>query len=257
MWGIVIGVNIIVNDLLVNYTRQGKGPVIVMLHGWGDRLQTFDALVSQLDNTYEVIRLDLAGFGGSQPPGEPWGLDEYADQVASFLKKTGLKPSVLLGHSNGGAVAIRGIASHRLEADKLILLASAGVRSPAKGRKVAWRAVAKAGKVTTMALPASVRSKIRSRLYTSLGSDLLVAPGMEATFKRVTSQDIQSDAHGITLPTLIVSGGRDTATPPDFAKKFHQLITNSKLVMLDDADHFLHQNHTDEVAEAVKEFLKR
>lgn len=256
MWGIVIGVNIIVNDLLVNYTRQGKGPVILMLHGWGDRLQTFDQLVSSLEDSYEIIRLDLAGFGASQPPREPWGLDEYADQVALFLKKINARPSVIVGHSNGGAIAIRGLASHRFDTDKLVLLASAGIRLPAKGRKIAWRAVTKVGKAATLALPRLARNKLRTRLYVSLGSDLLTVPGMEATFKRVTSQDIQSDASHITLPTLIVSGGRDTATPPDFAKKFHQLINDSNLVMLEDADHFLHQNHVNEVSVSIKEFLK-
>lgn len=248
--------NIIVNDLLVNYTRQGKGPVILMLHGWGDRLQTFDKLASLLEDTYEVIRLDLAGFGASQPPMVPWGLDEYAGQVAAFLKKINVEPSIILGHSNGGAIAIRGISNGSLKADKLILLASAGIRSTAKGRKALWRVVAKAGKVTTAALPSGARGRLRSRLYSSIGSDLLVVPGMEATFRRVTSQDIQSDARNVTLPTLIMNGKHDTATPPDFARKFHDLIRNSKLIMLDDADHFLHQAFTDGVADAVKEFLK-
>lgn len=249
--------NIIVNDLLVNYTRQGKGPVILMLHGWGDRLQTFDKVTALLEGSYEIIRLDLAGFGASQSPTGPWGLDEYADQVAAFLKKVNVKPFAVLGHSNGGAIAIRAISSGKLNTDKLILLASAGIRSPAKGRKAAWRVVTKVGKTATMVLPRSAQSRLRSRLYASIGSDLLVVPGMEASFKRVTSQDIQSDARKITHPTLIMNGEHDTATPPDFAQKFHELIKDSKLVMLSGADHFLHQVFADEVTGTIKEFLRR
>jgi pimeloyl-ACP methyl ester carboxylesterase len=248
-------VNIIVNELLVNYSRQGKGVPLLFLHGWGDQLGTFDDIVAKLEKDNTIIRLDLPGFGKSQAPTSAWGLKQYAEHVEAFLRKIDCNPEVIVGHSNGGAIAIYGLANGQLKASKLVLLSSAGIRSIKKGRKFAWKVLAKAGKAATSILPSDTRDSLRRRLYQSSGSDLLVAPGMEATFKRIVSEDVQSEAAMLRLPTLIMNGREDTATPPEFAELFHRDIADSKLVLVDDAGHFLHQQYPDKVSTEIKSFL--
>src|SRR6476661_9108767 len=103
--------NVIINGLLTNYMREGKGSTILLLHGWADQSHTYDALTECLKKDYEVVRLDLAGFGGSQPPSEAWGLDEYAQYVGAFVEKIGISPIAIVGHSNGGAVSIKALAN--------------------------------------------------------------------------------------------------------------------------------------------------
>lgn len=247
--------NVIVNDLLVHYTRQGRGSPLLLLHGWGDRLETFDAVAKQLEDSYEVLRLDLPGFGQSQPPASAWGLKDYAEHVAHFLHKIGVEPAAILGHSNGGAIAIYGLANGRLSASKLILLSSAGIRSTEKGRKLAWKLVAKAGKVATGVLPSGARASLRAKLYQSAGSDLLVAPGMEATFKRIISEDVQADARKLSLPTLILNGTDDTATPPAYGHLLNRSIKGSELTLVDAGDHFMHQVYPDKISHLIKDFL--
>ncbi len=247
--------NVIVNNLLVNYTRRGIGKPILLLHGWGDRLETFDNLVKQLEDAYELISLDLAGFGKSQAPANTWGLEDYAQQVKLFLKKIDVQPYVIIGHSNGGAIAIEGLSTHELSAAKLILLASAGVRLPAKGRKLALGMLARSGKVATSFLPKQTRNALQQKLYKAVGSDLLVAPGMKQTFKRIVTQDIQNDAAKLSLPTIIFNGDQDDATPLSFAKILHSRIKKSELIVLPGADHFLHQSRTDEIAIKLRKFL--
>ncbi len=248
--------NAIINNMLVRYTRQGRGRSIVLLHGWGDRLETFDAISSALQIDYEVIRLDLAGFGSSQPPSVPWGLTDYAVQVSDFLKKIDVQPYGIIGHSNGGAIAVIGLASGVLSADKLVLIASAGIRNDDKARKTAWSLIAKAGKVATIALPNATRVKLKSKLYRSSGSDILVSPQMEATFRQIVTEDILEDTKRIRADTLILNGTADTATPPSYAKKFHANIKESKLEFIDNADHFVHQQHSERVTMLIRDFLK-
>jgi pimeloyl-ACP methyl ester carboxylesterase len=239
----------------VNYTRQGKGRPLLLLHGWGDRLETFDDIAKKLEEKNTIIRLDLPGFGKSQAPVSTWGLEQYAEHVGAFLKKIDCVPSAIVGHSNGGAIAIYGLANGQLKANKLILLSSAGIRSIKKGRKFAWMMFAKAGKAATSLLPSDARQSLRTRLYQSAESDLLVAPNMEATFKRIVSEDVQTDAAMLRLPTLILNGREDTATPPEFAELFHQAINGSKLILIDDAGHFIHQQYPDKVSSAIESFL--
>ena len=78
---------VIVNGLVTNYQKSGTGPVVLLLHGWGDNLSTFDGLVKELKLTYTVLRLDLPGFGGTDTPGETFNLELYARFVKEFLNK--------------------------------------------------------------------------------------------------------------------------------------------------------------------------
>ena len=248
--------NVIVDTLLVNYLRQGKGPQILLVHGWGDTLRTFDAVANILESEYEVIRLDLPGFGNSQPPVEPWGLDEYGRFISRFLAKIDAKPVVMVGHSNGGAILINALAEAMTMTDKLVLLSSAGIRNARSLRNVAWRVTAKVGKAATAVLPAASQRSFRRRLYSTAGSDMMVAPHLEESFKRIVGQDVRAKAAALHVPTLIINGSTDTATPLEFARTFNSLIKGSQLNVIDGASHFAHQEQPAAVADMLKAFLK-
>ena len=77
-----------------------------------------------------MVAVDLPGFGGSEAPPAAWDLDDYAAFLEAFLRKLALDwPYAIIGHSNGGALAIRALSSGTLKADKLVLLAASGVRT--------------------------------------------------------------------------------------------------------------------------------
>src|SRR5688572_7545347 len=101
---------VIIDTLLTNYESTGTGKVVLLLHGWGDSHETFARLASALAENYQVVRLDLPGFGKTEPPKEPWNLNNYARFLKEFLKKLNLVPYAVIGHSNGGALAIHAIA---------------------------------------------------------------------------------------------------------------------------------------------------
>ncbi len=255
-WDIVNGMNVIVNNLLVNFTRTGNGPTMLFVHGWADQLSTFDTLIQYFQNDYEIVLLDLPGAGKSQMPQVAWSLDDYAQHVADFTKKIGIKPNVVIGHSNGGAIAIKAIATGMLSTQNLVLLSSAGIRNDKNVRRLLWNLTAKAGKAATIALPTAIKQKMRARLYKSAGSDLTIAPHMEATFKRIVGEDIRENAAQLKIPTLIISGSKDSSTPPSYGRAFHSLIEGSQFALINDAGHFAHQTNTDEVANYMKGFIK-
>lgn len=248
---------IVVGQLLTNYQRQGKGKTIVVLHGWADSAAGVRALCGDLSQSYDVIAVDLPGFGGTATPQTAWGLDDYTTFIEQFLAKLGVKKVLaFVGHSNGGAMAIRGLATGALHADKLVLLASAGIRNAQSVRNRILKGIAKTGKVLTAPLPASAKKKLRSKLYAAAGSDMLVAEHMQETFKRVVGQDVQGDATALHLPTLLIYGQNDIATPPAFGELLHEHIQGSQLTILPDAGHFIHLDKPQAVGPAIKEFLQ-
>ncbi len=246
---------IVVDSFMVNYQRIGKGPIIVFVHGWGDNHKTFLQLAQQLSRTHELVLLDLPGFDGQRLP-KTWDLADYSEFIASCLKKIDAKTiTALIGHSNGGAICISGLASGTLKANKLVLLASSGVRDVNSSKKSTYKVLAKVGKVLSRPLPQRRRQKLRQALYDRIGSDYLLIPELAETFKQITSHDVRSESKKVEVPTLLLYGSDDTATPPEFGEILQQQIPNSELEIVDGADHFLHHSHASYIARRVAAFL--
>lgn len=248
---------LVVDGLLTQYMQSGSGPTVVLLHGWGDNAQSLSSIQAGLAAHFTILTPDLPGFGGSQSPDQAWGLDDYAQFVAKFLDKLQLTAiHALVGHSNGGAIAIRGLSKGILTADRLVLLASAGIRNQYKGRHRALRYLAKAGKLVTMPLPVAAKRRLRQQVYRTIGSDMLVAEHLQDSFRKVVTDDVQADAARIAIPTLLIYGEADEQTPVRFGERFHQLIDGSTLEVLPSVGHFVHLERPQLVLKSVEEFLQ-
>lgn len=258
---VVSGYNIrqmqaVVNNLLTNYQLQGKGKLVLLLHGWGDNSLGSQALQAELAKNFTVLAPDLPGFGKTQAPDAGWDFDSYVDFTGALLSKLNLEqPYAVIGHSNGGAIAIKAVATGILQPQRLVLLAASGIRKPGSPRRVLLGAVAKVGKVLTALLPRRYRSALRRRLYASAGSDMLAVEGMEEVFKKVVRYDVQTYAAQLALPTLLVFGNNDEAVPPSMAKRYNTLIKDSQLQMID-ASHFVHLDQPQLTNSLIQDFLK-
>jgi pimeloyl-ACP methyl ester carboxylesterase len=246
---------VVVDGLLTRYAVTGTGKPVLLLHGWGDSLETWTDLTAKLSGQYKVITLDLPGFGQTQAPKEAWGLSDYAQFTYHFLAKIEVNQLYALGgHSNGGAVAISMIAHGLASPHRLLLLASAGIRSSSV-KKHLVKAAAKSAKLVTAVLPKATRQRLRNKAYSKIGSDFLLLPNMQETFKKIISEDVRAQAHTITTPTLIIYGANDASTPPAHGELFKAAIIGSRLEILPGAGHFLHHDNSLQVSDLVKEFL--
>lgn len=246
---------IVVDGLLTRYATAGEGRVILMLHGWGDSLSTFHELALRLAESFQVICLDLPGFGQTETPANAWGVHEYASFVQQFIEKVEISEVyALVGHSHGGAIAVQAVAEMQVPVQKLILLASAGVRNKNQLKKSVLKAGAKTAKVLTVALPKVTRQKLRNRLYGVIGSDMTVVPHMEESFRRVVAEDVTAYAAKIQVPTVLIYGNKDEATPQEDGRLYESLISDSRLYVLD-AGHFVHHDQPKRVQNIIEEFL--
>ncbi len=248
--------NIVVQDLLTHYEVQGQGRSVLLLHGWGDNLQGLAVLRKQLAQNFQVISVDLPGFGTTQAPAEVWDLDNYASFTKAFLAKVQASPYAIVGHSNGGALAIRGLATEMLDSEKLVLIAASGIRNKQSAKRLVLKFVAKFGNAATIVLPSGTRAKLRRRLYGAVGSDLLVVEGLQETFKKTVRQDVQSDAASLKLPTLLIFAADDQAVTLADGKTYNRLIANSRLEVIENAGHFVHLDQPETVNNLLQDFLK-
>ncbi len=241
---------IIVQELAASYKifNPKAQKIALAIHGWADQSNTFAELANQMQNV-QIIAPDLPGFGNSQMLDQPASLDDYAAWVKDFVAKIQLeKLDTVIGHSNGGAIAIMLLANKQATAGRLALIASAGIRNQDRAKKQGLSFMAKPGKLALKLLPAASANKIKRKAYKKIGSDYMIDEQKQETFKLIIGKDVQDLAATIDTPTTLIYGEEDAATPPSYGKLFMKQIPNSTLHVIDGAGHFLHQTHCEQVA---------
>ena len=206
---------------------------LIWLHGWGLDGNSLMSLASLLHARGENYLLDLPGFGKTPLPKSAWGTQEYADEVARFIKELPRKKTFVIGHSFGGRVALRLADKYPELINGVVLVGGAGLqkkRSPIF--HIYTYMVKKYGKTVKRIFPFLKKLSLGSADYKN-------TEGIKREiFTKVISEDLTSIATTITLPVLLIYGENDTETPPEFGKKYKELIKNSVLYILPDQDHW-------------------
>jgi pimeloyl-ACP methyl ester carboxylesterase len=249
---------IIVDELAAEYRDEGNpnGPIVLFLHGWRNDLHSFDALAHELAPLYRIVRLDLPGFGGTEIPGKTWELGDYVRFVDDFMKKLAIQVDVMVGHSLGGRIIIKGLGSDVFHPRKAVLIASAGIAKRRTIRNQILKIVAKTGKAVTKIPPLSLwQGVLREKLYGYAGSDYHNAGPLKSTFVKLVSEDLSASAASISIPVLLLWGDRDAETPLSDGERLSRLIPGAVLKVFPGTGHHVHQERSVQIAEATKEFI--
>jgi len=116
-----------VNGLKIRYWQVGeRGEKLLLVHGIGGCVEYWHKNVFELGKKYQVIVVDLPGFGKSDKPKADYTLDYYSDFLAAFCKAKAWQDIILLGHSLGGGVSLRFAIKHRPLLKKLVLIDAVG-----------------------------------------------------------------------------------------------------------------------------------
>jgi len=92
--------------MAMDLQRHGSGSSLLFIHGAGGTAKTWSLLQAQLASRFEVIVLDLPGHGSSSADGCR-SIDEYAQILSEAMDRAGLRTCCAIGHSMGGAIAMR------------------------------------------------------------------------------------------------------------------------------------------------------
>lgn len=250
---------IVVDGQIIEYFEVGSGPIVLLLHGWGTEAKNLFNIAKDLSKKFRVIGLDLPGFGGSSDPKKAWLVDDYVDIVAGFLKKIDAENlDLVIGHSFGGRLIIKGVSSNKIRPKKIIFIDSAGVKTKKSFKKMYYMVIAKVGKaIFSLPILNIFINRIKNNLYQKVGSiDYLNSGNMRQTFLNVINEDLLPFVHQINQPTLLIWGKNDQDTPVDDAKKILEELKNGQLVVLKDAGHFSHIDQTENVKNVILEFIK-
>jgi len=246
-----------------------SAPSVIMLHGFGSSLHTWEPWAEALQNEYRVIRLDLPGSGLSEP--DPTG--RYDDQrtmdlILALMDHLGVARAALVGNSIGGRIAWNFAAHHPERVTKLVLISPDGFASRgfSYDKKPDVPAMAH---VMRYILP---KSMVRSSLAQAYGDpslltdgavdryyELMLAPGSRSALIARMEQTILRDPvpllRRIQVPVLLIWGDRDKMIPVGNAADYVREMPQAKVVTFPALGHVPHEEAPAQSLVPVKAFL--
>jgi pimeloyl-ACP methyl ester carboxylesterase len=245
-------------------------PAVVLLHGFGASLQTWDVWAEGLAATHRVVRIDLPGSGLSPPdPAHDYRDERSLQLLMALLDDLGLPRVSLVGHSMGGRIAWTFAAQFPKRVDKLVLVAPDGFASfgfeygkamdvPASlslMRHVLPKPLLRMNLQAAYARPESLTDAVTTRYH-----DLILAPGArQAMLDRLAQTVLQEPEpllRQIKAPTLLVWGEADAMIPISNARDYLQAIPGSRLVSWPQVGHLPQEEAAELSLKAVADFLR-
>lgn len=252
-----------------------SGRPVLLLHGWGSSAALMAAAGRPLaeatgGRAMRVYALDLPGHGRTPPPprlpsGEAWGVPEYAALVAHYIREHGLAPVPIVGHSNGGRIALTMASDVATAAliSKLVLVSPSGVTPPRSAGYHARRAYVALLKAPFRLVPAGplrerglawLRTTVYWRLVSS-GDYAQASDAMRETFVKTVNHLVDNRLGQVRVPTLILWGDADTAVVRVQVDVLAREIPDAGLLVLPGAGHYGYLDAPDTYAAAVGNFL--
>jgi pimeloyl-ACP methyl ester carboxylesterase len=264
-----------VDGLQVHYRDEGPRTdtvPLVLIHGTGASLLTWDGWVSALKAKKRIIRFDLPAYGLTGPNATGTYSGSYYTQfLATFLTKAGIRQCDLAGNSLGGFVAWQFALAHPEWIRKLVLIDAAGYPLQSKSVPLAFQ-IARMPILKEFVAYITPRSVIEQSIKNVYAdptkvSDQLIDQYLNMTLRAGNRQAFVSRINQkpdslwqrigqIKTPTLVLWGAQDRLIPPVNATRFHQDLSNDTLVVLPNAGHVPMEESPTETAAIVQKFLE-
>lgn len=244
-------------------------PAVVMLHGFGASLHTWEDWAQALSVRHRVIRFDLpaAGLTGADPGGD------YSDErsiqiVTQLMDKLGVARASVVGHSMGGRIAWRLAAAQPQRVQRLVLVAPDGFASPGFEygkapevgalvelmRHVLPRAVVTMSLKPAYADPAQMTDERATRYHELLRAPG-VRPGLIDRMRQLVLRDPVPMLQTIAAPTLLLWGEQDAMVPAANAQDYLRVMPRARLVLLPAVGHIPQEEGGAAALAAVQGFL--
>jgi 3-oxoadipate enol-lactonase len=275
-----------VNGIKLCYDIHGKGNSVILIHGFSDRKEHWRAQVGELSKFFKIIRLDNRGAGKSDRPEGEYSMKVYASDVAGLMDFLGIEKAHIIGHSMGGMIAQNFTLIYPNRINKLVLINTlAGMALPGVPTDRAFEIYRESAIEDVKALrdePLNNFLKLTKRSYSREFHKQMVANPKkkfhgiwsvedlveEKTNYGPTEKDIDNliaafkthntyeRLHEIKNETLIIAAEKDKSCSVPMNEKIHELIPNSKFIIIKNAAHQSILEKAPEINKIIIDFLK-
>jgi len=246
---------------------------IVLLHGTGASLHTWEGWTAHLKAKHRVISFDRPGFGltGPNPSGNYSSVDEV--RVAfEVLKHLGVERCILVGNSSGGRLAWRMAVTAPQRVARLALLAPAGYpRStplpiglkvaqsplyPILISKIVSRSAVETSLKGVYGDPSKLTQEVVDQNY-EISQREGNSKALGDSLRTMLAEDHSAEIATLKTPTLIIWGDKDNVVPVSDAERFHRDIAGSELVRFPEAGHMVQEEDPAASVAAFERWLEK
>lgn len=258
----------------IHYVTAGKGPLVVLIHGFPDYWYTWRKQMPELAKDHQVVAIDMRGFNKSDKPEgvDNYKLDKLVADIAAVVKHFKQDKAIIVGHDWGGMVAWSFAMNHPELTDKLVILNLPHPRglmrelktNPEQQKNSQYARNFQQPDAAKQVLPAMLAfwvkdADARQKYVAALNRSSM--EGMlnyyKANYPREPYSDIpEQDLPQVKCPVLMIHGLKDKALLSGAINDNWKWIDNSfTLVTIPDADHFVQQDAADKVTKTIVGWL--
>ncbi|MGS4945629.1 alpha/beta fold hydrolase BchO [Meridianimarinicoccus sp. RP-17] len=257
--------------------ETGTGPTLLLLHGAGGSTHSFRDLIPLLAGDFHVVAIDLPGQGFTRMGTKlRCGLRPMAEDIATLIRAEGWAPAAIVGHSAGGALALRLaqiLPNGDSPAPKIIGLNAAlapfdglaGWLFPVLAKTLVLNPLVPRLFSLTSGNPARVRQLIESTgsrigdadlaLYTRLIAD---RGHVDATLRMMAGWNLDpllADLPGITAPVVLIAADGDRAVPPVTSVRAAARLPDARVIHVAGLGHLAHEEDPNRIAAILRDAL--
>lgn len=252
-----------IDHLPMYYCDEGRGDVVVLLHGLGSSCDDWHQQQAILSQYYRVITIDLRGHGRSGKPNEPYSIHQFATDVTGLLSHLQIERFHLVGFSMGGMTAFQMAVDHPTHLLSLTVINSA----PA----VPYQRLAE--KILVWQRLLAIRVLGMETLGRIIGRKLFPAPQQKPLLEQFTAQmkkncksayihslksflgwSVTDQLHKLTMPVLVIGADHDYTTT-ESKRAYAEKIQRVQVAVVKDSHHATPIDQPQQLNHLLLEFL--
>jgi valacyclovir hydrolase len=241
----------------IYYEEEGAGTPVLLLPGWGGRIEHLSFLRAALARDFRVIAADIPGSGRSGPQPRQYPLTYYEDDsraLLALLGHLGGAPAHLVGYSDGGEYALLMAAIEPI-AVRSVVTWGAGGQLPSSPDMADWFH----DLVDEPPPPLKAYSDYLREMYGEAEARLM-AQSVARVWRAMIEAggDIsRSRARDIACPVKLIVGVHDDFVPLPLAEEMARAVQRGQLDVVDDADHGVHHTHREWLVQTIVDWLAK
>jgi len=235
-----------------------NAPVLVLPSSLGTTRELWEPQVDALGRDFRVLRYEHRGHGASSVPAGPYSMADLGADAIELLDELGIERAVWCGLSLGGMVGMW-LAVHAPERLSALVLACTAARVPAPDAYRERAALVREQGIEPVASAVVARwftaatFRERPELPERFRAMVVAQPadGYAGCCEALAGWDFQDELASISIPTLVVSGAEDEATPAPETDLLAERIPGARHVVLDGAAHLANVERPEAFLDAV------
>ncbi len=254
-----------VEGLRIAYERRGKGPPLVLLHGYVGDSREWRRQIDELSDAFTVVAWDAPGCGRSSDPPQTFRMPDYADCLAAFVDGLDLGRPNVAGLSFGAALALELYRRHPKVPRTLVLASAYAGWAGSLPAEVVDQRLQQSLRLADLPPDQFVRAMLPTMFTESAPKHVvedfgsIVSEFHPAGFKAMACSLAEGDLRDvlprIEVPTLLLYGDNDVRSPLTVARDLHAKIPGSRLVVIPGVGHMSSVQAADRFTAEVRAFL--